>query len=109
MGAGVCWASEVALLVENMPANTGVVRDTGSIPGSERSPGGGHGNLLQYSCLENLMDGGAWRATNHEVAQSRTRLEELSTHTSFLFGLSRYFVEENAREYESLLHYTVYR
>ena len=109
MGAGVCWASEVALLVENMPANTGVVRDTGSIPGSERSPGGGHGNLLQYSCLENLMDGGAWRATNHEVAQSRTRLEELSTHRSFLFGLSRYFVEENAREYESLLHYTVYR
>ena len=109
MGAGVCWASEVVLLVENMPANTGVVRDTGSIPGSERSPGGGHGNLLQYSCLENLMDGGAWRATNHEVAQSRTRLEELSTHRSFLFGLSRYFVEENAREYESLLHYTVYR
>ena len=109
MGARVCWASEVALLVENLPANTGVVRDTGSIPGSERSPGGGHGNLLQYSCLENLMDGGAWRATNHEVAQSRTRLEELSTHRSFLFGLSRDFVEENAREYESLLHYTVYR
>ena len=101
--------AQVVLVVKNPPTNAGDVRDKSSIPGSERSPGGGHGNLLQYSCLENLMDGGAWRATNHEVAQSRTQLEELSTHTSFLFGLSRYFVEENAREYESLLHYTVYR
>ena len=108
MGARVCWASEVTLLVENLPANTGVVRDTGSIPGSERSLGGRHGNLLQYSCLENLMDGGAWQATIHGVAQSQTRLKELSTHTSFLSGLSRDFVEENAKEYESLLRCTVY-
>ena len=44
-------------------------RDTGSIPGSERSPGGGHGNPLQYSCLENLMDRGAWWATVHGVSK----------------------------------------
>ena len=49
-------------MVENLPANPRDVRDTGSIPGSGRSPGGGHGNLLQYSCLENPMDRGAWRA-----------------------------------------------
>ena len=53
---------EVVLVVENLPANPRDVRDTGSIPGSGRSPGGGHGNLLQYSCLENPMDRGAWRA-----------------------------------------------
>ena len=49
-------------MVENLPVNPRDVRDTGSIPGSGRSPGGGHGNLLQYSCLENPMDRGAWRA-----------------------------------------------
>ena len=48
--------------------------DPGSSPGSGRSPGGGHGNPLQYSCLENPMDGGAWRATVHGVAKSRMRL-----------------------------------
>jgi len=46
-------ASQVALLVKNLPANAGDARDTGSIPGSERSPGVGNGNLLQYSCLDN--------------------------------------------------------
>ena len=47
--------------------------DAGLIPGWGRSPGGGHGNPLQYSCLENPMDGGAWRATVHGVTKSRTR------------------------------------
>ena len=51
------------------------------IPGSGRSPGGGHGNPLQYSCLENPMDRGAWRATVHGVTKSWTRLKWLSTHT----------------------------
>ena len=51
--------SQVALVVKNMPAIAGDIRDTGSIPGSGRSPGGGHGNLLQCSCLENLLDRGA--------------------------------------------------
>ena len=56
-------------------------RDTGSIPGSGRSPGGGRGNPLQYSCLENPMDRGDWQATIHRVTQSRTQLKQLSTHT----------------------------
>ena len=49
--------------VKNLPAKAGDIRDMGSIPGSGRSPGGGHGNPLQYSCLENPMDRGAWWAT----------------------------------------------
>ena len=57
----------MALMVKHLPANAGDVRDTGSIPGLGRSPGGGHGNPLQHSCLENPMDRGAWRATVHRV------------------------------------------
>jgi len=59
-------------VVKNPPANGGDVRGVGSIPGSGRSPGEGHGNPLQYSCLKNPMDRGAWWATVHEVAKSRT-------------------------------------
>ena len=55
-------ASQVALVVKNSPANAGEKRDAGLIPGSGRSPGEGHGYPLQYSCLENPMDRGAWRA-----------------------------------------------
>ena len=55
------------------------VRDRGLIPGWGRSPGGGHGNPLQCSCLENPKDRGAWRATARRVTQSRTRLRQLST------------------------------
>ena len=54
------WASQVVLVVKNPPANAGDKRDVGSVPGSGRSPGGGHGNSLQYSCLENPRDRGAW-------------------------------------------------
>ena len=68
-------ASQVALVVKNMPANVRDVRDVGLIPGLGRSPGGGHGNPLQYSCLENPMDRGAWRATVRGVAQSWTGLK----------------------------------
>ena len=56
-------------------------RDMGSIPGSGRSPGGGHGNPLQYSCLENPMDEGAWWAIVHRVAKSQTWLMWLNMHT----------------------------
>ena len=63
-------------MVNNLPANAGVVGDTGSIPGLERSPGGGPGNPLQYSCLENPMSRGAWQATVHGVAKSQTQLSE---------------------------------
>ena len=59
-------------MVKNPPANAGDTRDTGSIPGSGRSPGAGHGNPLQYSCLENPMDRGAWWATVHGLTESDT-------------------------------------
>ena len=59
-------------MVKNLPANARDIRDTGSIPGLGRSPGVGHGNPLQYSCLENSMDIGAWWATVHVVAKSQT-------------------------------------
>ena len=57
----------MALGVKNPIANAGDIRDEGLIPGLGRSPGGGHGNPLQYSCLENPMERGAWRATVHGV------------------------------------------
>ena len=59
-------------MVRDGPANAGDIRDVGSIPGSGRFPGGGNGNPLQYSCLENPMDRGAWRATVHAVTKSWT-------------------------------------
>ena len=74
------WASLVAQMVKN--ANAGDVRDVGSIPGSGRSPGGGNGSPLQYSCLENLTDRGAWWATVHGVTQSQTRLSDGPFHFS---------------------------
>ena len=58
-------------MVKNLPANAGDIRDEGSIPGLGRSPGGGNGNSLQYSCLENPMDRGAWQATIHGLAKSK--------------------------------------
>ena len=58
--------------VKNPPANAGDERDAGSVPGSGRSPGDGHGNPLQYSCLENSIDRGAWQAMVHRVAKSQT-------------------------------------
>ena len=61
-------------VVKNLPANAGDAEDMGSIPVSGRSPGEGNGNLLQYSCLENPMDRGAWRAAVHRVAKSQTQL-----------------------------------
>ena len=67
-------ASQLALVVKNPPANAGVLRDPGLIPWWWRSPGGGNGNPLQYSCLENPTDRGAWWATVHGVAKSRTQL-----------------------------------
>ena len=70
------WASQVALVVKNLPANAGDISDVGSIPGSGRNFGVGHGNPLQHSCLENPMDRGAWRATVHRVSKSQTRLEQ---------------------------------
>ena len=82
-----CWStgswqsSQVTLVIKNLPAKAG---DAALIPGSGRSPGGGHGNPLQYSYLENSMDRGAWRATSSSgpsVVKSRTPLKRLSMHT----------------------------
>ena len=67
-------------MVNNLAANAGDIRDVGSIPVSGRSPGGGHGNPLQYSCLENPVDRGAWWAIVHRVTKGRTQLKLLSTH-----------------------------
>ena len=74
--------SQVALVVKNPPANSGDIRDTGSIPSSGRSPGGGDGNPLQYSCLKNHMDRGAWRVIVHRAAKSRTQLKLRNMYTS---------------------------
>ena len=69
-------AAQVAPVVKNPPANAEDIRDVSFIPGLERSPGGAHGNPLQYSCLENSMDREPWRVT-----RSHTQLKQLSTHT----------------------------
>ena len=65
-------------VVKNPPSNAGDAEDVGSIPGLGRSPGGGNGHPLPYSCLENPMDRGAWWATVHGVAKSRTRVVWIS-------------------------------
>ena len=81
---GVCknWLgikSQAALVVKNPPTNAGDVRDAGLIPGSGRCPEEGNSNLLQYSCLENPMDRGAWWATVHSITKSWT-LKQPRTH-----------------------------
>ena len=65
----------MVLVVKNLPANAGDVRDVSSIPVVGRCPGRGHGNPLQHSCLENPMDRGAWRATVHRSGKSWTQLK----------------------------------
>ena len=62
----------MAPVIKNMPANAGDIRDPGSVPESGRSPGGGNGSPFQYSCQENPMDRGAWRAMVHRVTKSDT-------------------------------------
>ena len=76
----------MALVVKNPPANAGDIRDTSSIPESGRSPGGGPGNPLQSSCLENPMDRGAWWAVVHGVTESRTRLSDFTFTLGFPGG-----------------------
>ena len=69
--------------------NAGATGDASSIPGSGRSPGGGHGNPLQYSCLENRMDRGNWWATIHRVTKSWTRPKRLSMHACMASAMTR--------------------
>ena len=63
-------------MVKNLPANVGDLRNEGEIPGLGRFLGGGNGNPLQYSCLEDSMDKGAWQATVHEVTKSGAHLSD---------------------------------
>ena len=83
-----CWlcfgVSEMPSRIQ--PANAGDVRDMGSTPGLGRSPGGAHSNPLQCSCLESPMARGAWLVIVHRVAQSQTRLEQLSSHSHLIGG-----------------------
>ena len=67
-------------MVKNLPASAGDIRDVDSVPGSARSPGGGHGNPLQYACLAHPMDRGAWWAAVHSVPKNWTQLKQLSMH-----------------------------
>ena len=73
-------ASQVALVVKNLPANPGDIRDADANSGLGRCPGRGHGNSLQYSCLENPMDREAWQATVHNITKNQTWLKRLSMH-----------------------------
>ena len=75
------WASQVPLVVKNLPASAADIRGVGSIPGLGRSPGGEHGNSLQYSCLENPMDRGDGWAVVHRITQRWVWLKQLNTHT----------------------------
>ena len=80
-------ASQMALVVKNPPANSRDVRVRGSTHGSGRSPGEGHGNPLQYSCLENPMVKEAWQITVLMVTKSQTTQKRLSTHVHILFSI----------------------
>ena len=92
-------ASQVVQVVKNPPTNAGDVRDMHSILGSVRSPREGNGNTLQYSCLENPMDGGAWWAPVLGITKSQIRLKRLSTHMHIL---TLYLILPN-------IHLTVHR
>ena len=70
----------MALLVKNLPVNAGSIGDMGSVPGSRRSAGAGHGNPLQYSCLQNPMDREAWQTTVYRVSKIQAGLKRLSMH-----------------------------
>ena len=77
-------------MVENPPDDAGDAGEVGSIPGSERSPGGGSGNPFQYSCLGNPMDRGAWRVIVHWGRKESDMPERLRTHTERESGQAHY-------------------
>ena len=82
-------ASHMVLVENNPPANAEDIKDTSLIPEWGRSPGGGHGNPLKYSCLENPMDSGAWQATVQRVPKSRTRLSDKHFHFQSVYNSSK--------------------
>ena len=85
----------VGASVKNPCASAGDIRDTGLIPGSGRSPKGGHGNPFQYSCLDILIDRGAWQVTVHGVTKSQTWLQWLSTHAMQYLEAFKLVVHQN--------------
>ena len=100
----IFWTSQVMVMVKSLPANAGdVLIDLCSIPRMGRSPGGGHGKPLQYSCMENPIDRGAWHAIVHGITKSRTWLKQLSTeHTWMYFNLylsKKYFKKQTFSKY----------
>ena len=76
------WASQVVLVVKNLLANAGDLRNTGLIPGLGRYPGEGHGNPFQYSFLENSTDRGAWQASVHRVTKNQTHGNNFLQHST---------------------------
>ena len=86
----MCVASQVVPVVKNLPANAGDIRDMASIPGLGRFSGGGNGNPLQYSCLENPMDRGTWQATVHGVTKSQTGLVTYHAHHNLKTDIKPY-------------------
>ena len=84
LGCAGSWASHAVLVLKNLPANAGHIRDVGSVPGSGRSPGGGQGDSLHYSCLENPMNRAAWQATVHRVIELDTTEATEHTHTRWV-------------------------
>ena len=89
----VRWGFPGGTMIKKLPANAGNVRDVGLISRSGRSPGGGQGNPLQYSYLENPLGRGAWKATVHSVAKSQTWLDDLAhTLVKGLTHIGRVFV-----------------
>ena len=86
------WASQLVQWWKNQPANAGGARDSGSIPGLGRSPGGRNGNPLQYSCLGNSMDRGPWWAIVHGVARSRKELSDWICNTKDNIKITRCYL-----------------
>ena len=89
-------------MVKNLPAKAGDIGDAGSIPGSEKSPGEGHGNSLQYSCLENPMDRGVWWATVHGVTQNQTRLKQLSLHNNHIYETDTHLLQSQPNSIKTI-------
>ena len=81
----------MALGIKNLPDKAGDIRDAGSVPGLGRSPGGGHSNPLQYSCLGNPIESGAWRDMVHRVTKSQIQLKHIA-HRPFKTHLGASFV-----------------
>ena len=102
---GLHWACQVALMAKNPPINAGDVRDMGLVPGSGRSPAGGHRNPLQYSCLENPMDRGLWRAKVRRVAKSRIWLKRLSMHSCKVSIITGSIVSHRVKAIKGPLHW----